>query len=582
MATTLQAPPRASAARTDTPRTDTPHTDTPRRRTAAGGATSPGRGAPTAPGGRRFGLSLVTGSVQTKILGPVVVFLVGALASGVIAVTSMRGLTANTTQLADIQEHVSSPLQTVHQGQLKARMIVAQIAAAPSDADKDAWLADQDANDAEVADAMVAFEAGIGASVPAAWGTFVDGWAQWRQIRDTALVPAALEDDRELYEDVLANQAEPVKDTYVDALDAVAADIVDYSRGIAEHSAEEGSTSERTMVIVLGLIGLVTLGLGYQVARTIRRAVVEMQTSVGAMAAGDLTAEPTVHGNDELARMAAELVDAQRALREALTGVSETSAAMAGAAEEMSAAGSQVSAGAEETSAQAGVVAAAAEQVSRNVQAVAAGAEQMGASIREIAQNAHEAAKVAEQATAVAVSTNDTVAKLGVSSREIGDVVKVITTIAEQTNLLALNATIEAARAGEAGKGFAVVAGEVKELAQETAKATEDIARRVDAIQADTDGAVAAISQISAIIAQINDYQMTIASAVEEQTATTNEMSRGVTEAATGAGEIASNITGVATAAQSTTQVLSQMEASIHELARMSEDLRARVGAFRI
>jgi methyl-accepting chemotaxis protein len=152
----------------------------------------------------------------------------------------------------------------------------------------------------------------------------------------------------------------------------------------------------------------------------------------------------------------------------------------------------------------------------------------------------------------VAETTNATVGKLGDSSIEIGNVIKVITSIAEQTNLLALNATIEAARAGEAGKGFAVVANEVKDLARETAKATEDIGRRVEAIQADTREAVDAIAEISSVIARINDYQTTIASAVEEQTATTNEMSRNVAEAAMGSTEIAQNIVGVATAAQTT------------------------------
>jgi methyl-accepting chemotaxis protein len=173
------------------------------------------------------------------------------------------------------------------------------------------------------------------------------------------------------------------------------------------------------------------------------------------------------------------------------------------------------------------------------------------------------------------------VAKLGESSGEVGQVIKVITSIAQQTNLLALNATIEAARAGEAGKGFAVVANEVKELAKETAKATEDISRKIEAIQGDTKGAVEAIGQITSIINQLNDISNTIASAVEEQTATTNEIARNVQEGAKGGSQVTENIVAVATAAKSTTEGASNTQTAAQELARMAAELQRLVGQFK-
>jgi methyl-accepting chemotaxis protein len=241
----------------------------------------------------------------------------------------------------------------------------------------------------------------------------------------------------------------------------------------------------------------------------------------------------------------------------------------------------QMGTSAEETSARAGVVAAASEQVSRNVQTVAAGTEEMSSSIREIAKSASAAANVATQAVKVAEATNTTVCKLGDSSGEIGKVIKVITSIAQQTNLLALNATIEAARAGEAGKGFAVVANEVKELAKETARATEDISHKIEAIQSATRGAVTAIDDIRKIINEINDIQHTIASAVEEQTATTNEMSRNVSEAARGTTDIAQNMSGLAVAVQQTSKwVVSTRTASsdIVAMAAVLSQLASEIG----
>ncbi|MGN8244986.1 methyl-accepting chemotaxis protein [Cellulomonas soli] len=412
----------------------------------------------------------------------------------------------------------------------------------------------------------------------AAYAALQDAYGRYQQAAD-AIMPLAAEDPV-AYHDAYVEQVRPLTSEIGDALQALTDSVAAQAAADVEAS-DANARSAITTVIVVGSLGaLLAIGLVVVVVRRHVRDLGRVQQTVESMGRGDLTVSVDLDSHDELGRMAGSLNTAQQHLRDLMAGVVATAGSVAAAADELSSASSQVSASSEETSAQAGVVAAAAEQVSRNVQAVAAGAEEMGASIREIAQNATEAAKVAGAATGVAQATNEQVARLGASSQEIGNVVKVITSIAEQTNLLALNATIEAARAGEAGKGFAVVAGEVKELAQETAKATEDIARRVEAIQADTTGAVEAIGEIGAIIASINDYQLTIASAVEEQTATTNEMSRGVAEAATGSGEIAVNITGVATAAQSSTTAVGSVTEQVAELAGLSRTLREQVSAF--
>jgi methyl-accepting chemotaxis protein len=348
----------------------------------------------------------------------------------------------------------------------------------------------------------------------------------------------------------------------------------------AEFGRIGGST--RALMIGAGVVCLLlAAGLALLATRTIVGPLSRVVAAMRQVADKDLTTRVGLPGRDELAELGRAVDATLDRLSSSFASISADTETVAEAAGQLSQVSANLGHAATETSSQSDYVASASEEVSRNVQAVAAGTEEMTTAINEIATNAAEAARVADEGVSGVRDASQTISKLGTSSVAIGNVINLITSIAEQTNLLALNATIEAARAGEAGKGFAVVAGEVKDLAQETAKATDDIARLVQTIQQDTSAAVTAITGVDATINKISEYSVTIAAAVEEQTATAGEMSRGVSEAATGSALIAENITGVAGAAQATSAGSEEAHRTAEELTEVAGRLRGEVAQFR-
>ncbi|WP_159809835.1 methyl-accepting chemotaxis protein [Cellulomonas citrea] len=354
--------------------------------------------------------------------------------------------------------------------------------------------------------------------------------------------------------------------------------------GTRTSASDSATATTRTIVVASLLLGLVIMiGIGLVVARSITRPVRVLTERLREMAEGDgdLTQRVDENRKDEFGKLGAYFNQFLEKIASTVRAIAESASSLSAASLELTTTSDQIAATAELSSAQAGSASASAEQVSRNVQTVAASSEQMGASIKEIAGNASDASRVAQQAVEQAEKAAEIVGRLSASSAEIGDIIKLITSIAEQTNLLALNATIEAARAGDAGKGFAVVASEVKDLAQETGRASEDIANRVQAVQQETQGAIEMIESISGVVEQVNNYSGMIASAVEEQTATTHEIVRNVADASAGSSAIAQSIVQLAESAQQTSVGVEDTRHAADDLTKMSHDLQQLVGQFR-
>ncbi|WP_328475225.1 methyl-accepting chemotaxis protein [Actinoplanes sp. NBC_00393] len=297
---------------------------------------------------------------------------------------------------------------------------------------------------------------------------------------------------------------------------------------------------------------------------------------------GDLTLRLDTAGHDQFTDVSRSFNLFVDKIAATVREIGESASTVAHASETLTTTAIQIMVDAKATSRQSGEAALAAEEVAANVRTVAAGTTSMSGSLQKIAGTAGEATQVCERSMQAAQATRDVISRLAVSSQEIGDTVKTIAAIAQQTNLLALNATIEAARAGESGKGFAVVAGEVKDLAQETESATDDITAKVQSIQQDTRMATEATGEIVEIAGRLGDFQSTIASAILAQTATTDEMSRTISESTTSSAEIAANVTTISSSAQTTTSGVIDIKQATQELSQLSNELRVLVGQFRV
>jgi methyl-accepting chemotaxis protein len=522
-------------------------------------------------------------SVNSRIFAGFAVAIAVALLVGVAGIWQMHQISTN---LEAVSEHSLRPINEVAGIRASLDQIEMDIRAhAATDIffEKQNFVSDtQDAFD-QAAEHVQSFRATQPSSAELDQATLLESdLAALSPIIFHDLLPLSEANKLEAFQTTFKEKAAPL---FADAHGAADSLMAAENAAAAQELSHAQSAYTQAVVglVVLLLIGIiVAMLLGLMISRSI---VVPLRDSVETLervAEGDLTATVQVIGTDEVAMMGTALNATVARTAEVLASIAAGASTLATSSDTLAMSSAAMGAAAEQTSDVASNVSAAATQVSGNVGHAVLGAQGLGSSIQEIARSATEAADVASRAVADAADVNRTVERLESASEQVGDVVAMITKIARQTHLLALNATIEAQRAGEAGKGFAVVADEVKDLARQTADATEDIDRTIAGIRLEVEAATTALDRITQVIRHINDTQTTIAAAVEEQNQTTGDIIERMSQAAAGAEEIATTIRGVASAATETSHGVDETRTAVAELASLADDLAHTVARFQV
>ena len=547
-------------------------------------------------------------SIKLKIFTCVFVM---AICLGVFGAASIYSLTSINTAAADISNRWLPRGQVLgdvamHFERLRARQT--QLLTVPA-AKFQKQVNDVEQSVSDLKGALAAYEPLIGSPEERRMADGIrDAWAKYEAMSGQ-LLSVVKGGDSEQARDIISNRMAPLLAPLRDAIKADRDYQVTGGKAAAAQGAELGASARAWILTVLGLSILICVAIGWSMVRGISRPITIMTAAMRRLAARDTSVDiPGLDRRDEIGAMANAMQvfkdndlerrrledeqDAERAAKEKRTTeidrrVKDFDATITGvlgdvasALTELSQTADALSAVAEQTKRQATASAAAAEQTSVNVQTVASASEEMAATLQEISTQVARSSTIAAQAVQEAETTNATVQSLAEAAQRIGEVVHLINDIASQTNLLALNATIEAARAGEAGRGFAVVAAEVKSLANQTARATEEIAAQIAGMQQVTSGAVNAIHGIGQTIRSINEVTTTIASAVEEQTVATSEIAHNVQQAAQGTADVSSNIVQVTQVSAQTGASASHVLGAANALARQSDNLRQEVERF--